>query len=72
MVLSLMVNEQEILVHMLWADDRILMADSVARLQSQLDGLYNFCGKYPLIVNTLKIQNYVQWEKCIGISKFHF
>ena len=38
---------------MLWADDLILQADSKG-LQKQLDGQYSLCGRYQLIVNTLK------------------
>jgi len=51
---GIVIDDEEILVHMLWADDLILMADSEIGLQRQLDGLYNFCSKYQLIVNTLK------------------
>ena len=39
---------------MLWADDLILVADSKEGLQAQFDGLYQFCSKFQLIVNTLK------------------
>ena len=70
--LSIVINDQEILGHMLWADDLVLIANSVANLQRQLDGLYNFCGKYKVIVNTLKTKIMYFWETYIGIFKFHF
>ena len=46
-------NDLEVLVHMLWTDDLILLVHSEAGLQKQLDGLYNLGGKYQPSVNTL-------------------
>ena len=43
-----------IFVHLLWADDLVLMSDSAAGLQEQLDGLFVFCSNYQRIVNELK------------------
>ena len=51
---GIVLTEDETLVHMLWADDLILVADSKEGLQSQFDGLYRFCSKFQLIVNTIK------------------
>ena len=46
-------NDHEVLVHMLWADDLILLAHSGAGLQRKLDGSCTLCGQYQPIVNTL-------------------
>ena len=51
---GVVIDDDEILVHLLWADDLVLMASSAEGLQKQLDGLHRFCSKYQLIVNTLK------------------
>ena len=51
---GIIINDDEILIHMLWADDLILMSSTAAGLQKQLDGLLKFCSKYQLIVNTVK------------------
>ena len=40
-----------IIAHILWADDLILMSDSIDGLQHQLNGLFKFCSKNLLIVN---------------------
>ena len=44
----------DVLLHLLWADDLVIMSDSPEGLQKQLDGLYNFCSNYQMIVNELK------------------
>ena len=46
--------EDEVIVHILWADDLVLLADNPEGLQEQLNGLYRFCSKYQMIVNELK------------------
>ena len=43
-----------ILVHLLWADDLVLMSSSAEGLQSQLNGLYTFCSRFQMIVNEVK------------------
>jgi hypothetical protein len=43
-----------IMVHLLWADDLVLISDSPKGLQSQLDGLFKFCSKNLMILNELK------------------
>ena len=48
------VLDDEILAHLLWADDLVLMSDSHAGLQSQLNSLFLFCGKFQMIVNETK------------------
>ena len=42
------------IAHLLWADDLVLLSDTAAGLQTQLDGLLQFCTKYLLIVNEMK------------------
>ena len=43
-----------IIAHLLWADDMFILSDTAANLQTQLDGLFQFCSKYLLIVNEMK------------------
>jgi hypothetical protein len=51
---GIVVSTELLLMHLLWADDLILVSDSVSGLQKQLDNLYNFCCDWQLIVNTVK------------------
>ena len=44
----------DIIVHLLWADDLVLVSDSDEGLQKQLNGLFTFCEKNLMIVNELK------------------
>ena len=53
---------QEIIAHLLWADDLVLMSDSPHGLQEQLNGLYSFCKNNLMIVNEIK-------TKCMTIGK---
>ena len=39
---------------LLWADDLILLSDSVSGLQKQLNGLFRFCSDNMMIVNEMK------------------
>ena len=43
-----------IIAHLLWADDLVLLSDTAAGLQTQLDGLLQFCSKNLLTVNEMK------------------
>ena len=43
-----------IIVHLLWADDLVLVSDSEIGLQKQLYGLLSFCANSCMIVNELK------------------
>ena len=45
---------EELLVHLLWADDLVLMSDSAEGLQNQLNCLFEFCCKSQMIVNETK------------------
>jgi hypothetical protein len=51
---GIVMSEDEILTHILWADDLALVSDSEKGLQEQLDGLFKFCGQFQMIVNELK------------------
>ena len=44
----------EIIVHLLWADDLILFSDTTEGLQKQLNGLYKYCSNNHMIVNETK------------------
>ena len=49
-----MVISNEIITHVLWADDLILFSDSHMGLQNQLGGLLKFCSKYKITINETK------------------
>ena len=51
-----------IIMHLLWADDLILIADTCNGLQRQLDGLHEFCSKNLTAVNEIK-------TKCMAFGK---
>ena len=36
--------EENIIAHILWADDLVLLSDSEKGMQNQLDGLLKFCS----------------------------
>ena len=44
----------DIIVHLLWSDDLVLVSDSEIGLQKQLNGLLSFCANNCMIVNELK------------------
>ena len=48
------VISDEIIVHLLWADDLILFSDTEKGLQNLLNGLHNFCSNNQMIVNETK------------------
>ena len=58
------VLDDEVIAHILWADDLVLMSDTPGGLQRQLDGLFLFCSKYQLIVNELKTKIMIFWKPC--------
>ena len=65
------VLHDEVRVHLLWADDLVLMSDSPEGLQKQLDGLFTFCSKYQMIVNELKTKIMI-YGKVNKKCSFHF
>ena len=65
------VVNNNILVHMLWADDLVLLSDSASGLQRQLDGLLEFCSKYQMIVNELKTKVMIYGKPTEDIFKFN-
>ena len=44
----------DIIVHLLWADDLVLISDSENGPQKQLNGLLSFCANNCMIINELK------------------
>ena len=46
----------DIIVHLLWADDLVLISDSENGLQKQLNCLLRFCANNCMIINELKIK----------------
>ena len=44
----------EILTHILWADDLILLSESKEELQFLLDNVSNYCKRWQLLVNLSK------------------
>ena len=43
-----------IMVHLLWADDLILISDTLDGIKKQLSGLKTFCEKNRMVINELK------------------
>ena len=48
------VISNEIIAHILWADDLILFSESATGLQKQLNGLLKICSNNKIIVNEIK------------------
>ena len=46
--------EEIIIFHLLWADDFILISDSIQGLQKQLNGLLIYCSKNLIVANEVK------------------
>ena len=46
--------EAIIIVHLLWADDLILISDSIQGLQKQLNCLLIYCSKNLMVANKVK------------------
>ena len=43
--------EEEIILHLLWADDLLIISDTMEGIQKQLDGLAIFCAKHLMTLN---------------------
>ena len=61
----------KLLTYLLFADDMIICADSAQALQSLLDGLFEFCKKWHLIVSLTKTKIIV-FNKKIVDDKFYY
>ena len=48
------VLDDDVVAHMLWADDLVLFADSLEGLKKQLGGLFTLCSRFQMIVNKTK------------------
>ena len=48
------VVDNDILSHILWADDLIIVANSPAHLQNSIHSLCKYCSRWQLILNVLK------------------
>ena len=68
---GIVISDEEILIHILWADDLILMSDTMEGLQKQLDGLFKFCSQFQMIVNELKTKVMI-FGKQTGNPRFKF
>ena len=55
--------EEIIIIHLLWADDLILISDSRNGLQKQLNGLLKYCAKNLMIANEMKTKYMVFGSK---------
>jgi hypothetical protein len=51
---GIVMGDNEIIVHLLWADDLVLLCDTAKGLQHQLNGLGKFCSEYQMLVNHTK------------------
>ena len=52
----------EILLHMLWADDLVMVSCTPKHAQRQLDGLSKFCAPNQMIANELKTKYMFFWK----------
>ena len=55
--------EENIIAHILWADDLVLLFDSEKGMQNQLDGLLKFCSLNLMSVNEIKSKSMVIGNK---------
>ena len=51
---GIVLSENQILLHLLGADDLILISDTAKGPQQQLNGLYDFCNQIHMVVNETK------------------
>ena len=49
-----MLLDDSVMTYILYADDLVLCSDSADGLQNLIDGLYQFCSKWHLIVSLAK------------------
>ena len=55
--------EENIIAHILWADDSVLLSDSEKGMQNQLDGLLKFCSLNLMSVNEIETMSMVIGNK---------
>ena len=58
--------EEEIFLHLVWADDLLLVSDTTDGLQKQLNGLANFSSPNLMILNEMKTKILVFGKHPIG------
>lgn len=69
---GVVISDDMLLLHLLWADDLILVSNSASDLQHSLNNLYTYCSKWQLIVNVLKTKVMVFGVKDCSAISFHF
>ena len=57
---GIVLNENEILLHLLWADDLILMSDSSKGLQRQLNDVFQFCKHSQMMLVIYGLTEFIQ------------
>lgn len=62
------VLNDEILLHLLWADDLIIVSNSPNDLQNSINGLAKYCSQWQLILNVVKTKVVVFGKKQPGLS----
>jgi hypothetical protein len=67
---GIVMSETDILTHILWADDLVLMSDSENGLQIQLNNLFSFCCKFQMIINEQKTKVVIFGKKSGNESFF--
>ena len=60
---GIVISDELLLLHLLWADDLILIFNTAAGLQTQLDHLFKYCIVWQLIANILKTKVLIFGEK---------
>ena len=58
------VTGNKILAHLLWADDLILLSDTIKGQNRQLKGLSKFCSKNQMLINLIKTKSMVFGSDC--------
>ena len=56
---GVVLNDSLILLHLLWADDLVLISNSANGLRKLIDNLFKYCAKYQMIVNAIKTKNMI-------------
>lgn len=67
----IVITNELLLLHLLWADDLILVSDTVSGLQKQLGNLSCYCSDNELILNTAKTK-FMVFGSANGDVQFYF